>query len=103
MSPEPGAYCYQCHHAWMAHDDGTDDGDYCRVCPCDGFVSDGDDGGPYFVIPDSGRFIVRCNLCDHEWPDECALTNCGCGHDEREAEHGALESWAQFELPGGAA
>jgi hypothetical protein len=32
------AYCYQCHHAWTAHDDGTDDGDYCRVCECDGYV-----------------------------------------------------------------
>jgi hypothetical protein len=36
------AYCYQCHHAWTAHDDGTDDGDYCRVCECDGYVPDVD-------------------------------------------------------------
>jgi hypothetical protein len=33
-----GGYCHQCHHIWLAHDDGTDDGDHCRVCPCDGFV-----------------------------------------------------------------
>jgi hypothetical protein len=32
------AYCHQCHHAWLAHDDGTDDGDHCRVCECDGYV-----------------------------------------------------------------
>lgn len=31
-------FCHQCHHAWTAHDDGTDDGDYCRVCECDGYV-----------------------------------------------------------------
>ena len=39
------AFCEQCWHDWYAHDDGDDDGDWCRIegCACDEYVP-ADDG-----------------------------------------------------------
>lgn len=41
----PVGFCELCWHNWYAHDDGDDDGDWCRLegCACDGYVEH-DDG-----------------------------------------------------------
>jgi hypothetical protein len=51
-------FCELCAHNWHAHDDGTDDYDWCRVkgCRCDGFVAE--------------PSLDFCPACGHH-PAEC--------------------------------